>query len=94
MRLANGIHAVIFKLREPEDTVPTIGKSSKQQFGMFAMPNPTPAMLANDPIWDAIYETIKDWDVNVPEYYNGYCGATGSHATLIYDAIMKAPLKP
>lgn len=60
---------------------------------MFAMPNPTPAMLANDPIWDAIYETIKSWDVNVPAYYNGYCGANGSHATLIYNAVIKAPLK-
>jgi len=56
MYFANSILTVIFKLREPEDSVPTIGKSSKHQFNMFAMPTPTPAMLANDPIWDAICE--------------------------------------
>ena len=93
MYFANSILTVIFKLREPEDSVPTIGKSSKHQFNMFAMPTPTPAMLANDPIWDAIYKTIRTWDVNVPEYYNGYCGANGSHVTLIYNAVIKAPLK-
>jgi hypothetical protein len=57
------------------------------------MPNPTPDMLNDDPIFDAIWSAIKDWDVNVPNYYVGYCGANGSHATLIYDAVMKAALK-
>jgi len=38
-------------------------------------------------------KTIRTWDVNVPEYYNGYCGANGSHVTLIYNAVIKAPLK-
>jgi hypothetical protein len=52
------------------------------------MPNPTTIMLANDPIFDAIWEVIKKWDINVPEYYTGYCGGTGSHVTLIYDALM------
>jgi len=58
-----------------------------------SMPNPTFKMLNDDPIFDAIWEVIKDWDINVPEYYHGYSGATGSHVTLIYQAIMKAPLK-
>jgi len=53
------------------------------------MPDPTEAML-KDPVWNAIYDTIKTWDVNVPEFYNGYCHSTGSHATLIYEAIQKA----
>lgn len=53
------------------------------------MPNPTEAML-KDPVWCAIWNTIKSWDVNVPEFYNGYCGANGSHATLIYEAFKKA----
>jgi ribosomal protein L40E len=53
------------------------------------MPDPTPEML-KDPVWNAIYDTIKSWDVNVPEFYNGYCGANGSHATLIYQAVQKA----
>ncbi len=52
------------------------------------MPNPTEAMLA-DPLWEAIWQTIKSWDVNVPEHYNGYCGANGSHATLIFNAITR-----
>jgi len=56
------------------------------------MPDPTEAML-KDPVWNAIYDTIKTWDVNVPEFYNGYCGATGSHATLIYEAVRTAQTK-
>lgn len=50
------------------------------------MPNPTDAMLA-DPLWEAIWQTIKSWDINAPAYYTGYCGANGSHATLIYLAL-------
>jgi hypothetical protein len=57
------------------------------------LPNPTPKMLNDDPIFDAIWEVIKEWDINVPEYYAGYMGGTGSHVTLIYDAIMKAKIK-
>jgi len=53
------------------------------------MPDPTEEQL-KDPIWNSIYQTIKSWDVNVPEFYNGYCGANGSHATLIYEAVKKA----
>lgn len=30
VRVADGINAIIFKLRELEDSVPTIGKSTKQ----------------------------------------------------------------
>ena len=58
------------------------------------LPNPTPDMLNGDPIFDTIWEVIKNWDVNVPDYYWGYCGATGSHATLIYQALMKVLPKP
>ena len=54
------------------------------------MPNPTPEMLDGDPLFDAIWGAIKTWDVNVPESYNGYCGANGSHAVLIYNAIKEA----
>ena len=52
------------------------------------MPNPTPAMLNNDPLFDSIWETIKNWDINVPTHYVGYCGANGSHVALIYNAII------
>ena len=58
-----------------------------------SMPNPTPQMLNNDPFFEAIWMAIKNWDINVPEYYNGYCGANGSHVAIIYEAIMKAIIK-
>ncbi len=54
--------------------------------GITAMPNPTPEML-DDPRFEVIFQTIKDWDVNVPEYYGGYCGANGSHAAMIFNAL-------
>ena len=49
--------------------------------------DPTPEMLINDPVFDTIWNTIKTWDINVPEAYEGYCGATGAHARAIYDAL-------
>jgi len=57
------------------------------------MPVPTIKMLNGDPIFDAIYDVVKFWDINIPSYYTGYCGGNGSHATLIYEAIMKVKLK-
>ena len=33
-----------------------------------------------------IWEAIKDWDINTPEY-SGYCKATGSHVDTIFNAI-------
>ncbi len=53
------------------------------------MPNLTEEDL-NDPIFEAIWQTIKTWDVNVPEHYHGYCGANGSHVKLILDALKRA----
>jgi len=49
-------------------------------------PDPTEAML-KDPLFEAIWQCIKTWDINVPEAYNGYCGATGNHVRAILDAI-------
>lgn len=46
------------------------------------MPNPTEAEL-NSVAFNAIWKAIKSWDVNVPEFYEGYCGANGSHVALI-----------
>lgn len=57
------------------------------------MPNPTPAMLSGDAIFEAIWHTIKDWDINVPIHYQGYMSGTGSHVVLIYDALMKVLVK-
>ncbi len=53
------------------------------------MPNPTQEQLS-DPTFEAIWNVIKTWDVNVPEYYQGYCGATGSHVMLILNALKTA----
>lgn len=50
-------------------------------------PGPTAKMLADDPLFDAIWNTIKKWDVNVPHVYSGYCGANGNHVRAIYDAV-------
>jgi hypothetical protein len=52
-------------------------------------PDPSPEML-NDPTFNAIWDAIKTWDVNVPAVYDGYCGATGNHARAIFDAVVKA----
>lgn len=53
-------------------------------------PDPTPEMLNGDPVFDAIWNAIKTWDINVPHAYSGYCGATGNHARAIYDALPRA----
>lgn len=53
------------------------------------LPNPTDEDLA-DPLFEAIWQTTKTWDVNAPEYYVGYCGLNGSHVMLILNAIRTA----
>lgn len=50
-------------------------------------PDPTPEMLKDDPLFDAIWAVIKSWDVNVAGAYTGYMGATGNHVRAIYDAV-------
>lgn len=49
--------------------------------------DPTPEMRA-DPLFDKIWQVIKTWDINVPNVYRGYCGATGNHVAAIYEGIM------
>jgi hypothetical protein len=53
-------------------------------------PGPTEAMLAGDPLFEAIWQAIRTWDINVPEVYNGYTGSMGNHARAIYDSIQTA----
>lgn len=53
------------------------------------MPNPTEADLESQ-VFNAIWDVIKSWDVNVPGYYRGYCGANGSHVKLILDKLTSA----
>ncbi len=58
------------------------------------LPSPTDKDLES-PIFNAIFDCIKTWDVNVPERYHGYCGANGSHAKIIYDAVLATkPVDP
>lgn len=54
------------------------------------MPCPTKADL-QDPLFDAIWQATKTWDVSAPEYYIGYCGLNGSHVMLILSAIRNVP---
>lgn len=53
--------------------------------------DPTPDML-DLPEFNAIWDCIKSWDINVPEAYNGYCGATGNHVRAILDALERAKI--
>ena len=57
--------------------------------GRLEMPSPTEADL-DSRAFNAIWDVIKRWDVNVSEYYGGYCGATGSHVMLILAALRRA----
>ena len=54
-------------------------------------PDPTPKMIAT-PEFEAIWQCIKTWDINVPDAYGGYCGATGNHVRAILDSLKAAGL--
>lgn len=41
------------------------------------------------PLFNAIWNEIKSWDINVPDQYHGYCGATGNHVCAIMDAVIE-----
>jgi len=49
-------------------------------------PDPTTEMLQT-PEFEAVWQCIKSWDINVPGAYVGYCGATGIHVRAISDAL-------
>ncbi len=48
--------------------------------------NPSQDML-DSPEFEAVWKCIRTWDVNVPEVYIGYMGATGNHVRAILDAL-------
>ena len=52
-------------------------------------PSPTPEMLQT-PEFEAVWQCIKSWDINVPHVYRGYCGANGNHVRAILDALNTA----
>lgn len=39
------------------------------------------------PEFEAVWQLIKAWDINVPAAYSGYMGATGNHVRAILDAL-------
>lgn len=51
-------------------------------------PDPTPEMLESES-FNRVWECIKRWDINVPDVYSGYCGATGNHVRAILDALQQ-----
>ena len=40
--------------------------------------------------FNAVWNEIKSWDINVPEEYSGYTGATGNHVMAILNALSKS----
>lgn len=50
------------------------------------IPNPTREDL-DSPLFSAIWEVIKTWDIKAPEYYDGYCGGNGSHVMMILNSV-------
>lgn len=53
-------------------------------------PGPTPEMLES-PEFEAVWQCLRRWDINVPDAYAGYCGATGNHVRAILDALSALP---
>ena len=48
--------------------------------------------LHGQPVWEAIWKTIKGWDISRDGSGEGalYHGPTGDDATRIYEAVMRA----
>jgi hypothetical protein len=55
--------------------------------------DPNPEELKS-PLFNAIWNEIKKWDINVSSEYSGYCGATGNHVCAILDAVNRASMIP
>jgi hypothetical protein len=54
--------------------------------------DPKPKELTS-PLFESIWQAIKSWDINVPEEYSGYTGATGNHVCAILDVFTAALLR-
>lgn len=50
------------------------------------MPSPTKEEMESEE-FNALWDIIKTWDINFPEYYSGYCGGNGSHVKVLLDAL-------
>lgn len=54
------------------------------------MPSITEENLKN-PLFSAIHNALRDWSINVPDRYSGYCAGNESHVQLILDSIKYSP---
>ncbi len=81
----------VYEVKPPmtRDDLSAIRKEHSMDAATFNYSDPTPDMHS-DPIWNAIWDEIKTWDINVLTEYSGYCGATGNHVTAIYLAIKQS----
>lgn len=61
-------------------------KKKKMIIHDMPMPSPTKSEMESKE-FEAIWNLIKTWDLNVPEYYSGYTSGNGSHVKLILDAL-------
>ena len=58
----------------------------------YPWPDPKPEDLESED-FNLVWECIKSWDINVPEVYEGYCGATGNHVMAILFATGKRSIQ-
>jgi len=70
-----------------KNTEPRGEKQADRIFEKRSKPLPGEAVDRDTPAFNAIWEVIKTWDINVPEAYGGYCGATGSHVQAILNVL-------
>ena len=62
----------VISLREPVNPIPWPDPSQEEE---------------DTPEFEAIWQAVKTWDINVPEAYGGYCGATGNHVKAILSSL-------
>jgi len=65
--------------------------SEQDNYNKPKWPDPTQEQLKSK-AFNTIWNVIKTWDINVPEQYCGYCGASGNHVVAILNALNKENL--
>jgi hypothetical protein len=50
------------------------------------MPSPSNEEM-NSQLFNDLFDEMKNWDINIPDYYSGYCGGNGSHVKILLDII-------
>lgn len=72
--------------RESSDGKSTCYVEGDEGLPKIPWPDPAPEEL-DMAEFNAVWAVIKSWDINVPDVYSGYCGATGNHVRAILDAL-------